>query len=68
MSTESSRATTGDPNTEYAFELIQDGIVVASVFGPDRDRCFAEIMHYAQQYAQDGACIVRENNSDVEIA
>lgn len=41
------------------YELWQRGICVASVSGVDRQRCFAEIMHYATQYAEDGECVVK---------
>ena len=41
------------------FELWQDDMVVASVFGP-REQSVAEIMRYAEQYAQDGEVRIEE--------
>jgi hypothetical protein len=48
-----------EPWIEY--ELWQGGVCVANCSGPPstRDRLFADILHYAQQYAQDGPCEVR---------
>lgn len=47
----------------YSFELVQGGIVVASVDAPTLDEARREIMHYAMVYAQDGPCSIR--GSDV---
>ncbi len=44
---------------EYEFEVVQDGIVVASAWGRDRDRTLAEAAHYAAMYAQDGPVLLR---------
>jgi hypothetical protein len=38
---------------ESEYRLIQDGITVAEVCGPEND-AFQEIMHYAAIYSQDG--------------
>lgn len=43
----------------YCYEVIQGGVVVASVEGDDHNQVRSEILHYARQYAQDGPCIVR---------
>mgnify|MGYP000447632108 CR=1 FL=1 len=40
-----------EPSEEY--RLIQDGVEVASVYGPSGD-ARREIVHYAMVYAQDG--------------
>lgn len=44
---------------EYEYEVIQDGIVVASAWGRDKQRVLSEAMHYAMMYAQDGPVEVR---------
>ncbi len=44
---------------DYEYELIQGGIVVASVTAPCEEDALREIMHYAMVYAQDGPCMVR---------
>lgn len=41
---------------EHTFSLRQDGMIVAEVSGPDRERCLSEILHYAMVYGQDGPC------------
>lgn len=46
------------------YELIQDGVVVASVSGSDRDIAFREIQHYAMLYAQDGPVLLRVSEDD----
>lgn len=38
----------------YKFDLIQDGMVVASVECEDEQRALADINHYAFVYGQDG--------------
>ena len=38
----------------YAYEIEQDGVVVASVSGPDHDQVRSEILRYARQYMQRG--------------
>ncbi len=47
-------------NTEYEFELIQDGISVASASSTDRGAAFREIQHYAMMYEQDGPVEIKE--------
>ena len=47
---------------DYTFELWQNGIMVASVDGPDLIRVRAEIMHYAAQYIEDGPLEIRGAN------
>jgi hypothetical protein len=44
---------------EYEYQIVQDGIVVASAWGRNRARVLAEISHYAAQYAQDGPVELR---------
>lgn len=44
---------------EYEFEIEQDGMVVASGSGSDRDRIRSMAMHYALMYAQDGPVTMR---------
>jgi hypothetical protein len=44
---------------EYEFQVVQDGIVVASAWSRDRERALAEAAHYAAMYAQDGPVILR---------
>lgn len=44
---------------EYEYEVVQDGIVVASAWSRDRERALAEASHYAAVYAQDGPVILR---------
>lgn len=39
---------------EYEFEILQDGMVVASGSCANRDRAIAEAHHYAMMYGQDG--------------
>lgn len=43
----------------HEFEIVQGGVVVASVSAPDRASALSEIMHYARQYAEDGPCLIR---------
>lgn len=43
-----------------AFRIIQDGLEVASVSGPNREKCFREIWRYAEQYAEDGSAEIKE--------
>jgi catalase (peroxidase I) len=45
---------------EFEFELMQDGLRVASSWGPDRDRVWADILHYAMMYSQDGPVAIYE--------
>ena len=42
------------------FELEQDGMVVASVVGYQRDSAMADIYHYGLMYGQDGPCTAYE--------
>ncbi len=44
---------------EYEYQVIQDGMVVASAWGRDHDRVLAEAAHYAAVYAQDGPVELR---------
>jgi uncharacterized protein (DUF427 family) len=44
---------------EYEYQVIQDGVVVASAWGLDERRVLAEASHYAAQYAQDGPVELR---------
>lgn len=44
---------------EISYDLIQNGVVVASVSGTDPDRVRAEIMHYAMMYSEDGPCTIK---------
>ncbi len=44
---------------EYEYEVIQDGIVVASAWGRDRHEVLNEATHYAMMYAQDGPVILQ---------
>jgi len=39
---------------KYKYDLIQDGIVVASVIAPTRKEAEKEIKHYIFMYGQDG--------------
>lgn len=43
----------------YTFDLIQEGMVVASVTDSDEEQAFREIMHYACIYSQDGPVKVK---------
>ena len=43
---------------DHIFNLRQDGMIVASVSGPDREQALREIMHYALVYSEDGPCTV----------
>lgn len=49
---------------EYHYEIEQDGIVVASVSGPDHNFVRGEIVRYARQYMMDGPISIR--GDDVE--
>jgi hypothetical protein len=40
----------------FAYEIEQDGEVVARVVGPDMGVAFVEIMRHLRQYEQDGHC------------
>jgi hypothetical protein len=42
----------------FAYEIEQNGIVVASVSGPDHDQVRSEILRYARQYMQCGPIII----------
>lgn len=44
---------------EFEYEVIQDGVVVASAWGRDHDRVLAEAANYVAQYAQDGPVELR---------
>jgi hypothetical protein len=44
-----------------AFRIRQNGQTVARVDGPDTISTEAEIMHYAQQYRQDGEVTIQHN-------
>ena len=46
-------------NQETEFELVQDGIPVASAFG-SREDAWREIKHYAAEYSQDGPVEIYE--------
>lgn len=46
-------------NQETEFELVQDGIPVASAFG-SREDAWREIQHYAAEYSQDGPVEIYE--------
>lgn len=45
---------------EYQYDLIQDGIIVASVICSSREAALKEITHYATIYSQDGAVEIKE--------
>ncbi len=47
----------------YEFEIWQDGVMVASGSGGDRNRVHQEAMHYAAVYSQDGPVEVHETES-----
>lgn len=49
---------------EHTFRLKQDGLIVAEVFGGDRQQCFADILHYAMVYWQDGPCTIEGVNQE----
>ena len=52
----------------YQYGLFQDGLMVAAVDAPDKQRALAEINHYAMMYGQDGPVEIREVNLvDLEI-
>ncbi|WP_374453773.1 hypothetical protein [Phenylobacterium sp.] len=38
----------------FEFDVWQEGVIVASVSAADEETAFAEAMHYAMMYAQDG--------------
>lgn len=66
----SGKGTTGDldaesdePKKEYKFEVVQDGIVVASAWSHDRGSALGEAWHYAMVYAQDGPVSLRRAKS-----
>lgn len=44
---------------EYEYQVIQDGIVVASAWGRDHDDVLSQAAHYAAVYAQDGPVTLR---------
>lgn len=44
---------------EYEYQVIQDGIVVASAWGRDHDAVLSQAAHYAALYAQDGPVTLR---------
>jgi len=50
---------TDEKEDEAAFELWQDGMMVAGAVGP-RTRAAREINHYALVYGQDGPVEIRE--------
>lgn len=50
-----------EPMRQYSAKLIQDGIEVAGVSGPDKEAVQREIVHYAMMYGQDGPVTIKEN-------
>jgi hypothetical protein len=44
---------------EITYEVVQGGMVVASVTAPDLETATREAYHYAMMYRQDAPCIVR---------
>lgn len=48
----------------YAFEIFQDGIVVAQGSGPDDLMVYNEACHYFSMYQQDGPCELTFGNAD----
>lgn len=46
---------------QYSAKLIQEGIEVAGVSGPDKEVVLREIFHYALIYEQDGPVIIEAN-------
>lgn len=52
---------------EYEYDLIQDGVVVASVSSADRDAAWRDIQHYAAKYVQDGEVVIVSKNPWSEI-
>lgn len=40
----------------WLFEVVQDGMVVASGAAPDHASAIAEASHYCRMYGQDGPC------------
>lgn len=44
---------------EYEYEVVQNGVVVASAWGLDKKSVLAEACHYAVIYAQDGPVELR---------
>lgn len=44
----------------YRYQLIQDGMVVASVDAPKKEQAEREINHYAFMYRQDGPVEIKD--------
>ena len=44
---------------EYEYQVVQDGIVVASAWGRNQGAVLAQAAHYAALYAQDGPVTLR---------
>jgi hypothetical protein len=44
---------------EYEYQVVQDGVVVASAWGRDREQALTEAAHYAALYAMDGPVQLR---------
>ena len=49
----------GEREDDFAFEVMQRGIVVAMGSGNDLSQVHAEALHYGMMYGQDGPCTVR---------
>ncbi len=45
---------------KYQYDLIQNGMVVASVIAPTRKAALKDISHYALIYGQDGPVEIKE--------
>lgn len=43
----------------YEYELLQDGIVVASAYSSMKGKALSAILHYAVVYLEDGAVTIR---------
>ena len=51
--------------SEKACEIWQDGICVASVTSDDEVELTREILHYAQQYMQDGPITIKNASPSI---
>lgn len=47
---------------KYQYDLIQDGLCVASVIAPKKSDAFKDIQHYALIYSQDGPVEIKDRS------
>lgn len=47
---------------KYRYDLIQDGLCVASVIAPKKSDALKDILHYALIYSQDGSVEIKDRS------